>query len=202
MSFRHVFNTSYLKDPDIHILMFISESEVNNIIREALRDYMVKHGSKAAEPEYQAKVFMTASMQMARGIRAVASDVLAEMGEAPVVRSAAAAPRQATARRKVAPSADTLSASVVPPASPAAAIPAAPVVAHAPVEAAVAQAPVIQPPAAAPAPDLFELPAPKASKPAVVLDFGPEIEMSGTADGAEAGKKPSQRENWLARHKS
>lgn len=47
-SFRHVFITNYLKDPDIHILMFISESEVNNIIREALRDYMVFGAVSAA----------------------------------------------------------------------------------------------------------------------------------------------------------
>jgi hypothetical protein len=75
--FRHVLSTSYLKEPDLHMLLFISEGGLNEIIRDALRDYMVKHSSKALDPDYQATIFMEASRQMSRGVRPVISEVLA-----------------------------------------------------------------------------------------------------------------------------
>ena len=78
-SFRQTFTTTYLKDPDLHVLIYVSGENFNEIIREALRDYMTKHGSKAADPDFQAKVFITASIKMARGDQALASDVLSKI---------------------------------------------------------------------------------------------------------------------------
>lgn len=196
-SFRHVFNTNFLKDPDLHILLFISESEVNNIIREALRDYMVKHQSKAIAREYQARVFMTASLQVAAGARPKASDVLFEMGEESA--RAAGPPRQPPARRNVAPT--PLPAPVAQPTAFAPASPAA-VVSQAPTEVAVAAAPVGQAHAGASDFSPTDRPAPAPLKPKVVLDFGPEPDVLEVALDVEAGPKVSQRDKWLARHKS
>lgn len=77
--FRHIFNTSYLTDPDLHVLVFMASDDINIVIREALRDYMVKHNSKALNPEFQAKVFMLASLKTAKGMKPCAPDILAEL---------------------------------------------------------------------------------------------------------------------------
>lgn len=181
--FRHVFSTNYLKDPDLHIFLFISEAEVNQIMRDALRDYMVKHPSKALDPEFQARVFMEASRQVSRGVRPVAREVMIELGE-PVDKSAKAKARVPAAHPKQSP------APVRPMDPPAVAAPSS-----------VAQVAAEVPTPIAPAPAAAaEMPqAEKAAKPRVVLDFGPELTMENGQPTTEAAK-PSQRDKWLRPH--
>ncbi|MBY0234166.1 MAG: hypothetical protein K2W93_04225, partial [Burkholderiaceae bacterium] len=117
--FRHNFFTNYLQDPDLHVLMFISESETSNIIREALRDWMTKHGCIAANPEFQAKVFIAASTKVAAGYRPVGSEIMEELGESRFARAApppakAASPRKKTTRTQAPLSAQVLPAPVPP----------------------------------------------------------------------------------------
>ena len=183
-SFRHVFNTNYLKDPDLHVLLFVGEAEVNNIIRQALRDYMLKHKIRAADPEFQAKVFMNASMQMARGVRPVGSEVLAEMGELPLKPVAYSSLRQTPVKKKQPPSPVIIPAQVQPAA--AAETPSQPV----------------QPAAATSAPDhqRNSEEVPVAAKRPLDLDFGaPDPEFAEAAP-IQAPAKPSARDRWLAQN--
>ena len=206
---RHNFLTNYLQDPDLHTLLFISEAETNNIIREALRDWMVKTGSKALDPEFQAKVFLTASMAVARGVRPVGSDVLSAMGEP--VRAKTALNRKEGKPGRVptaAPSPAQVRPTAVAKPAPAASL-AAPVAAQSPPSPAEPHHPLAHDQDdAAEAPDqaVQRAPATPAAQPAakkapITLDFGSEPEMADEqADTAPA--KASQRSRWLARHKS
>jgi hypothetical protein len=182
--FRHSFYTNYLQDPDLHVLVFVAEDGLNDIIREALRDYMAKHKMAAADPEFQKKVFMAASMQVARGHTPVGSEVMAELGEQTIAGEAAIPARPAAVSRKVSTSRSSPPAQVIPSAAPP----------------SRAQVQPVNPPAAPPAPavDAVEPPAAPTKKPPVVLDFGgPDLEV-GTPEIEPA--KPSQRDRWLARH--
>jgi hypothetical protein len=77
--FRHVFNTNYLVDPDLHILLFVTGGDINVVMRQALREYMDKHASKATDPEFQARIFMQASIKVAKGVCPTAKEVLGEL---------------------------------------------------------------------------------------------------------------------------
>lgn len=190
---RHNFLTNYLHDPDVHTFLFLCGGESNNVIREALRDYMTKHASQATEAEFQDKVFMAASMKVARGHRPVGSEILAEMNLGPVQTAHRAALPSAKAARILTP----ISASVLsePVSSVMSALPS-----NTRHDGAVgiqaANEPV--PSAAAPRSENSEQLVPKQK---VVLDFGPEIDMASEETTTNDATKPSQRDKWLARHK-
>ena len=94
--YRHSFYTSYGEAPDLHTLMFISGANMNAVIREALRDYMVKHNSPALDPEFRRKLYLIASEKTAAGHAPIASEVLVEMGlELPYLAHAEPARRPA-----------------------------------------------------------------------------------------------------------
>lgn len=200
---RHNFLTNYLQDPDIHVLLFISEAETNNIIREALRDWMVKTGSKALDPEFQAKVFLTASMEVARGVRPVGSDVLAAMGEPTRAKPGQARPTKAAPRTKPAraPSPEQAKppamANEIQPGSGHEIGPAHDTPPPHPAEASAPAAPSLEVAQAEPHPAVQ----PGTPKKPPVLDFGAEPEI-GDGQTDEAQSKPSQRSRWLARHQS
>ena len=185
--FRHNFSTNYLQDPDVHTLFYVHGSEINGIIRDALRDYMAKHKSKAADPEFQSAVFMAASLQVARGHRPTGSEVLADLGVASPTNPAVT-PTTPSRKKETPP---PLSAKVVPPLIPQ---PARDVQAVSEVAEAVKPVTTMQPAANEPA-------APANPRPPVVLDFGAEPDMNGYAEPGEPSQKVSQRDKWLARHK-
>lgn len=175
-SFRHVFNTNYLTDPDLHILLFISGNEVNNVMRQALREYMTKHHSKAADTEFQARVFMAASMQVAKGVRPAASEIVVDMAGAG--SSVQEIWKGSTAKR-----ADTS------PLTPHPAPPLAPLAAQ-----------QVKPPMPTQA---AALEIKRSEKPKIELDLGPELEMemeSGLAENDET-PKASLKSKWLQNHK-
>lgn len=189
--FRHSFYTNYLQDPDLHVLLFLSDSRISDIMREALRDYMVKHGHQAADPVFQRQVFLAASLHVSRGHRPVASEVLAELGDqildgeqTPPARSQH--PRENAAKAPSPLPAQVISA-VVPNVAPQVEAPEpTPTLPAVQVKTPQVQrtvSPVVQPIKKAP----------------IVLDFGgPDLEMD--APIAEPAKE-SQRDKWLARHK-
>lgn len=184
--FRHNFSTNYLQDPDVHTLFYVHGSEINGIIRDALRDYMAKHKSKAADPDFQSAVFMAASLQVARGHRPTGSEVLADLGlrPQPILPSR----QQRRAERKRPPS------SFCQGGAPLIPQPARDVQAVSEVAEAVKPVTTMQPAANEPA-------APANPRPPVVLDFGAEPDMNGYAEPGEPSQKVSQRDKWLARHK-
>lgn len=190
--FRHNFNTNYLQDPDLHTLLFIHGSEINGIIREALRDYMAKHKSKAADPEFQSTVFMTASIQVARGHRPTGAEVLADL-DGHLLGIPPAAP-STPARRKDAR--DPIPAQVMHQAIHSKVNLESRDVAQAQSEVAVAAKPAVSTPSTT-----VEPVTPVVPKPRVVLDFGSEPEIGEDAEAGEASQRLSQRDKWLARHK-
>ena len=194
--FRHSFYANYMHDPDLHTLLFTSALDINEIIREALRDYIKQTGNKAADPEFQQKVFVGASKLMSQGHRPVGSEVMAQLGEKPTSarRSGKSA---ATPRRKTdspAPS-NSFSARLDSLDVPTQAVPEM-VPTPPPVAAYVPVTPTFAPPAP-PAPVMSVVPTVK--KPAVVLDFGLEPVEGDSGEEAEEAK-PTQRSKWLARH--
>ena len=40
MNLRHQLSINFVKEPDIHTLLFVSGPEINSILRTALRDFM------------------------------------------------------------------------------------------------------------------------------------------------------------------
>ena len=66
---------------DIHTLMFTAEAEFDNVLRQALREYMEKHSRKAKEPDSQARVLIQASIRIAREVTPNARDILRETGK-------------------------------------------------------------------------------------------------------------------------
>ena len=187
--FRHSFFTNFMQDPDLHTLLFVCEQDINEIIREALRDYIKKTGNKASEPEFQQKVFVGASKLMSQGHRPVGSEVMAQLGEKPTSarRNGKSA---ATSRKKTDPPAppNSFSARLDSLDVPTQAIPdtvptPSPVVTHTPPLPPLPSAPV----------------APPVKKPMVVMDFGPEPVEGDSGEEAEEAK-PTQRSKWLARH--
>lgn len=201
--YRHSFYTSYGEAPDLHTLMFISGANMNAVIREALRDYMVKHNSPALDPEFRRKLYLIASEKTAAGHAPIASEVLVEMGlELP--HQAHAEP-SAKARTAAAAKAPTLPARVEvlqQHATPATQPVAQPVEHPTPTPA---QAPAVLAPAPAPAPaPVVEAPAPsQAITPrAIAIDFGPaepEINMDA-GETANGQPKLTAKQRWLARH--
>lgn len=193
-SYRHSFYTSYGEAPDLHTLMFISGANMNAVIREALRDYMVKHNSPALDPEFRRKLYLIASEMTAAGHATIASEVLVEMGlELP--NQAHAEPNSKA--RTVAPAkAPTLPAQVEVLQQPSA-----------PASQPVAQhlghpSPAPEPaPAPGPSPVVDAAPPAQPTKPRVI-DFGPaenEINM-GQQEADNAQPKITAKQRWLARH--
>jgi hypothetical protein len=64
---RHQLSTSFVKEPDIHTLLFVSGPEISSILRMALRDYMEKYQHPARTQSFRQKVFLEASSAMAGG---------------------------------------------------------------------------------------------------------------------------------------
>lgn len=197
--YRHSFYTSYGEAPDLHTLMFISGANMNAVIRDALRDYMVKHNSPALDPEFRRKLYLSASEQTAAGHVPIASEVLVEMGLEPPHQ--AHAEPSAKARTAAPAKAPTLPARVgvlQQPVSPAAQ-PVAQHVEHptpatipAPAPAALSPAPVVHTPA----------PEQPAKPRAIAIDFGPaepEINMDA-GETANGQPKLTTKQRWLARH--
>jgi hypothetical protein len=64
---RHHLSISFVKEPDIHTLLFVSGPEINSILRMALREFMDKHQHPARNPAFRQKVFLEASSAIAGG---------------------------------------------------------------------------------------------------------------------------------------
>jgi hypothetical protein len=169
--FRHSFFTNYATDPDIHTLLFISGGNTNAMIREALRDWMVKHQSTATDSDFRRQLFVAASSHAAMGQRPVSSQLLREMGQEPAAHAGAKSSQAGPSRQ----------AKVDKPRGPH---PAPPVAVQAHI--ATAHKTHERPP----------LP-----KPEIMLDFGSGPEEGESAFVAESEPKPSQRDKWLARHR-
>ena len=172
---RHYLSFQYGQEPDLHVLLFASGEAFKGILAEALRDWMVKHNSPCLDPDFRAQLFMTASMELAKGNEPSTSLVLEAMGaERPVATGSQPnvpsirGPRSSTRRGRapapqpeapfpapVSPAGGGYAAPAAhafpPPATPAPyfAPPAAPAM---PVAAAAVPAP--QAPAAAPPPPI------------------------------------------------
>lgn len=226
-SFRQVFTTNFIKDPDLHILLFLSGEKINDVMRDALREYMVKHGNKAIERDFQTAVFMSASRLMSQGVRPVASDVLAEMSQKHAGLSTAVAPHPHPGRADETEIDASLSAPVTPVvalATPDAAVQVTPVATQTfpehddfasqsfeapPVEAAAMARPSSFAPAETPAPatsagvgDQAATPAhtpPVGVRPKPAFDFGVSPASEGLAP--DAASPVNQRDKWLARAK-
>lgn len=178
-SFRHVLRTGYLADSDLHILVYIAGSHINDVMCEALRDYMAKHNIKAADPEFQMRVCMQANMQMARDkISPIAEDVLEELGELDAL--------------------DFIKGGGVKSGKPGAA----------PAGKGHSQQPQstptpIPPPPRVAAPTVIEPPfvaeVSTGRKP-VELDFGPEEVDEGSQEGGVVVQKASIKDKWLKGH--
>jgi hypothetical protein len=67
MNLRHQLSISFVKEPDIHTLIFVSGTEINSILRTALRDFMDKHKHPASNHAFRQKVFLEASTAIANG---------------------------------------------------------------------------------------------------------------------------------------
>lgn len=188
-SFRHNFNTTYLKDPDLHVLLYISGESFNEINREALRDYMKKHGSKASDPDFQAQVFITASIKMARGDKAFASDVLSKIennyseaysdGE---LSQSGSNEKQNIISTQVDSSTTTVGATQL---------------AHA---KRSNEENLGKPAATSSNPSKPDLDVPSAVKHKVILDFGPELETPLETKSVEDVSQIPPRNSWLAGH--
>lgn len=192
--YRNSFYTSYGEAPDLHTLMFISGANMNAVIREALRDYMVKHNSPALDPEFRRKLYLIASEKTAAGHAPIASEVLVEMGlELPHQAHAEPSAKARTAAPAKAPTLPARVEVLQQHATPATQPVAQPVEHPAPTPA----------PAPAPAP-VVEAPAPsQAITPrAIAIDFGPaepEINMDA-GETANGQPKLTAKQRWLARH--
>jgi hypothetical protein len=176
-TFRHVFNVNYMSDPDLHTLMFTAEAEFNNVLRQALREYMEKHNHKAKEPEFQARVFIQASTRLARGINPSARDILLELGEeitqGPTAYQADAAPVTIKTVR--------------------------PAIAPTPVQVAKVQTQPVPVPVPVPVPAIQSAVNPSV-KPVMDLDLGPELDIeSGIEEDAGLNKGPVKNK-WLQNH--
>lgn len=189
-TYRHSFYTSYAQDPDLHVLMFVSGTAMNSILREALRDYMRKHASRAADPEFQRQVFMIACQKTADGHPPIGSEVLRDMHE-PV------------------PQALTLSQPAYKTPTPAPRVEAlSPAPFSAQVISGFAESSFASPEQTAQRtqPDLppGTLAVPTQRKPPVTLDFGPDPEIVSAIEDTPSTPQPkvSQRDRWLARHKN
>lgn len=167
LGFRHVFNTNYVTDPDLHILLFIAGQNVNDLMRNALREYIANHSISAADPVYQSRVFMQASLQLSQGSTPIARDVLAALNEPNVLDSifSEQKPRRSTVVRANTP--PNLSKTGSPPAAP---LPAPKL--HEPTANTVASTP----------------PQPAQSKPRLNLDLGPDLESPTLATPVESMK--------------
>jgi hypothetical protein len=64
---RHHLSINFVKEPDIHTLLFVSGPEINSILRMALRDFMDKHQHPARNAAFRQKVFLEASSAIASG---------------------------------------------------------------------------------------------------------------------------------------
>lgn len=176
-SFRHVFNVSYMSDPDIHTLMFTAEADFNNVMRQALREYMERHNHKAKEPEYQARVFIQASNRMARGIIPNARDILLEMGEGRT--------------KSIEKYADHATASPVNTQAVMPSVPATPVqVIKLQEQAKPTPVPLAEIKTSANAP----------VKPMLDLDLGPELDIESSSDADEGLNKKQAKNKWLQNH--
>ena len=171
---RHVFNTDFAKDPDIHILMFILGDQATNVIRQGLRDYMAATKSKALEPAFRERVFMTASQYLVRGENSGPTSVLNAIGEGGKLP---ASPNQ-VARTYV---------SQKSPVSNSDPIGEAPKLAHTHEVAG---------PVATQNGTLEGYP----QKAPPVLDFGPDVVEDTSSEGAAPAKR-SQKDKWLSQHK-
>lgn len=183
-SYRHSFYTSFSEDPDLHVLMFISGNGMNAVIREALRDYMVKHASPATDRDFQRRVFLLASERTAAGRPPTGSEVLGELHQVGTTALPSTPP-------------PTRQAATAPPPLPPAQVHVQPPAAVMPQEShpspLITVAPFLDAPQNTPT-----------QKRPVILDFGPEPEMGTEIAHSEAHvaqPKLSQRERWLARHK-
>lgn len=67
MKLRHQLSINFVKEPDIHTLLFVSGPEINSILRTALRDFMDKHKHPASNHAFRQKVFLEASRTIANG---------------------------------------------------------------------------------------------------------------------------------------
>lgn len=67
MNLRHQLSVNFVKEPDIHTLLFVSGPEINSILRTALRDFMDKHKHPASNHAFRQKVFLEASRAIANG---------------------------------------------------------------------------------------------------------------------------------------
>ena len=190
--YRHSFYTSYGEAPDLHTLMFISGANMNAVIREALRDYMVKHNSPALDPEFRRKLYLIASEMTAAGHAPIASEVLVEMGlELPHQAHAEPSAKARTAAPAKAPTLPARVEVLQQHATPATQPVAQPVEHPAPTPAP-APAPVVK----APAPSQAITPR------AIAIDFGPaepEINMDA-GETANGQPKLTAKQRWLARH--
>ena len=190
--YRNSFYTSYGEAPDLHTLMFISGANMNAVIREALRDYMVKHNSPALDPEFRRKLYLIASEKTAAGHAPIASEVLVEMGlELPHQAHAEPSAKARTAAPAKAPTLPARVEVLQQHATPATQPVAQPVEHPAPTPAP-APAPVVE----APAPSQAITPR------AIAIDFGPaepEINMDA-GETANGQPKLTEKQRWLARH--
>lgn len=189
-TYRHSFYTSYAQDPDLHVLMFVSGTAMNSILREALRDYMRKHSSRASDPEFQRNVFMLACQMTADGSPPIGSEVLLAMNEPGVVPPPLSHNTNQTYVRP---------ARAVPAPTPLTSAQVIPVLAEAPLTP-TPEIPQIRP--TAPLPHLSDTEKPR--KPPVTLDFGPDPEIDSETEVSATPSPPkvSQRDRWLARHKN
>lgn len=64
---RHQLSSNFLKEPDIHTLLFVSGTDLNTILRTALRDFMAKYQHPASDPSFRQKVFLDVTSAMASG---------------------------------------------------------------------------------------------------------------------------------------
>jgi len=188
--YRHSFYTSYGEAPDLHTLMFISGANMNAVIREALRDYMVKHNSPALDPEFRRKLYLIASEKTAAGHAPIASEVLVEMGlELPSQAHAEPSTKARTAAPTLPARVEVLQQPSAPATQPVAQHPAYPSPTPTPA------------PAPTPSPVVHAAPPAQPTKPRAI-DFGPaenEINM-GQEETTNAQTKLTAKQRWLARH--
>lgn len=185
LQLRHVFSSDLLVDGELHALMFASGENFTGIIQQALREFVAKKGLPFQNPDFQRRLYATASALIQENREIPDSiQVLRKMAEFELIEKLKLLGNAHSTQSNKADGSGAQRAQQVQ----------AGMSAQEAVSITAAEIPSVS--------ETISLPQ-KPQHPSAVMDLGAEVEVAAIGSGSEGeGKKPPLKDRWLARHKN